>query len=50
MTEHKRPKWAEWADHVRSLDDPTKNFEKPEALDDLVVLDLFIPVNLGAKI
>ena len=40
MTDYKRPKWAEWADHVRSLDDPTKNFEKPEALDDLVVLDL----------
>jgi crotonobetainyl-CoA:carnitine CoA-transferase CaiB-like acyl-CoA transferase len=40
MTDYKRPKWAEWADHVRSLDDPAKNFEKPEALDDLVVLDL----------
>ena len=40
MAEYKRPKWAEWADHVRSLDDPAKNFEKPEALDDLVVLDL----------
>ncbi|HOK06767.1 MAG TPA: CoA transferase [Syntrophales bacterium] len=40
MAEHKRPKWAAWADHIRSLDDPAKNFEKPEALDDLVVLDL----------
>ena len=40
MTEHKRPKWADWADHIRSLDDPAKNFEKPEALDDLVILDL----------
>jgi crotonobetainyl-CoA:carnitine CoA-transferase CaiB-like acyl-CoA transferase len=40
MADYKRPKWAEWADHVRSLDDPAKNFEKPEALDDLVVLDL----------
>jgi crotonobetainyl-CoA:carnitine CoA-transferase CaiB-like acyl-CoA transferase len=40
MSEHKRPKWADWADQIRSLDDPAKNFEKPEALDDLVVLDL----------
>lgn len=40
MTEHKRPKWADWADHIRALDDPLKNFEKPEALDDLVILDL----------
>jgi len=40
MTEHKRPKWAAWADHIRAQDDPAKNFEKPEALDDLVVLDL----------
>ena len=28
------------ADHIRSLDDPARNFEKPEALDDLVVIDL----------
>jgi crotonobetainyl-CoA:carnitine CoA-transferase CaiB-like acyl-CoA transferase len=40
MAEHKRPKWADWADQIRSQDDPAKNFEKPEALDDLVVLDL----------
>ena len=40
MADYKRPKWADWADHIRSLDDPAKNFEKPEALDDLVVLDL----------
>ena len=40
MTEHKRPKWADWADQIRSLDDPAKNYEKPEALDDLVVLDI----------
>lgn len=40
MTQHERPKWAAWADYIRSLDDPAKNFEKPEALDDLVVLDL----------
>jgi CoA:oxalate CoA-transferase len=40
MTENKRPKWADWADHIRAIDDPAKNFEKPEALDDLIVLDL----------
>ncbi|MFB3926738.1 MAG: CaiB/BaiF CoA transferase family protein [Syntrophales bacterium] len=40
MTEHKRPKWAQWADFIRAQDDPAKNYEKPEALDDLVVLDL----------
>ena len=40
MTNYKRAKWADWADHIRSLDDPAKNFEKPEALDDIVVLDV----------
>ncbi|MGO8943202.1 MAG: CaiB/BaiF CoA transferase family protein [Syntrophobacteraceae bacterium] len=40
MKERKRPNWADWADHIRSLDDPAKAFEKSEALDDLVVLDL----------
>jgi crotonobetainyl-CoA:carnitine CoA-transferase CaiB-like acyl-CoA transferase len=40
MTEHKRPKWADWADHIRDLDDQEKSFEKPEALDDIVILDL----------
>ncbi|MEI7639379.1 MAG: CoA transferase [Syntrophus sp. (in: bacteria)] len=40
MTEQKRPKWADWADHIRSLDDPAKNYEKPEALDDLTIIDL----------
>ena len=40
MADYKRAKWAEWADHIRSLDDPAKNFEKPEALDDLVVIDI----------
>jgi crotonobetainyl-CoA:carnitine CoA-transferase CaiB-like acyl-CoA transferase len=40
MTEQKRAKWADWADHIRALDDPAKAFMKPEALDDLVVLDL----------
>jgi crotonobetainyl-CoA:carnitine CoA-transferase CaiB-like acyl-CoA transferase len=40
MTEHVRPKWADWADKIRSLDDPVMAHEKPEALDDLVVLDM----------
>ncbi len=40
MTEQKRAKWADWADHIRQLDDPAKAFMKPEALNDLVVLDL----------
>jgi crotonobetainyl-CoA:carnitine CoA-transferase CaiB-like acyl-CoA transferase len=40
MADYKRAKWAEWADHIRSEDDPAKNYEKPEALDDLVVLDV----------
>ncbi len=40
MTEQKRPKWADWADHIRSLDDPAKNYEKPEALGDLTIIDL----------
>ncbi len=40
MAEYKRAKWAEWADHIRSLDDPAKNYAKQEALDDIVVLDI----------
>jgi len=40
MADYKRAKWADWADHIKSLDDPAKNFEKPEALDDLVVIDV----------
>lgn len=40
MADYKRAKWADWADKIRSLDDPAKNFEKPEALDDIVVLDV----------
>jgi crotonobetainyl-CoA:carnitine CoA-transferase CaiB-like acyl-CoA transferase len=40
MANYKRAKWADWADHVRSQDDPANNYEKPEALDDLVVIDL----------
>jgi hypothetical protein len=37
---YKRPKWAAWADHIRAIDDPTRNYEKPEALAGLVVLDV----------
>jgi len=37
---HTRPKWADWADHIRSLDDPAENYKKPEALDDLVIIDI----------
>jgi crotonobetainyl-CoA:carnitine CoA-transferase CaiB-like acyl-CoA transferase len=40
MADYKRAKWADWADNIRSQDDPAKNFEKPEALDDLVVIDI----------
>jgi crotonobetainyl-CoA:carnitine CoA-transferase CaiB-like acyl-CoA transferase len=35
-----RPKWAEWADWIRQKDDPDSAGPKPEALDDLVVLDI----------
>lgn len=35
-----RPKWAEWADWVRREDDPAGAGVKPQALSDLVVLDL----------
>jgi crotonobetainyl-CoA:carnitine CoA-transferase CaiB-like acyl-CoA transferase len=40
MVNYKRAKWADWADRIKSLDEPAKNFEKPEALDDIVVLDV----------
>ena len=36
----KRPKWAGWADWIRAEDDPRAAGTKPEALADLVVLDL----------
>jgi CoA:oxalate CoA-transferase len=35
-----RPKWADWADEVKGLDDPWLAQGKPEALDDILVLDL----------
>jgi crotonobetainyl-CoA:carnitine CoA-transferase CaiB-like acyl-CoA transferase len=40
MAEKERPKWAEWADWVRGRDDPKIAATKPEALDDITVLDL----------
>jgi crotonobetainyl-CoA:carnitine CoA-transferase CaiB-like acyl-CoA transferase len=40
MKELERAKQVEWAERVRALDDPTTASRKPEALDDLVVLDL----------
>ncbi|HYA42607.1 MAG TPA: CoA transferase [Syntrophobacteraceae bacterium] len=41
MNERKKGKNAStWADRIKSFDDPAKAFEKPEALDDLVVLDI----------
>ncbi len=36
----KRPKWAEWADWIKENDHPAAAGPKPEALSDLVVLDL----------
>jgi CoA:oxalate CoA-transferase len=35
-----RPKWSDWADEIKGLDDPRLAHGKPEALDDIVVLDL----------
>ncbi|MCB2192656.1 MAG: CoA transferase [Deltaproteobacteria bacterium] len=43
-----RPKWAEWADWVREKDDPKVVGSRPEALDDLVVLDLSSQSYAGA--
>jgi len=40
MAERERPKWADWADWVRERDDPKIARTKPEALDDITVLDL----------
>lgn len=40
MAQRKRPKWADWADWVRERDDPRIAATKPEALDDITVLDL----------
>jgi crotonobetainyl-CoA:carnitine CoA-transferase CaiB-like acyl-CoA transferase len=35
-----RKDWAEWSDWIRAKDDPGNAHMKPEALDDLTVLDL----------
>ncbi len=40
MKELEKAKQTEWAERIRSLDDPATASRKPEALDDLVVLDL----------
>ncbi len=40
MKELEKTKQTEWAERIRSLDDPATASKKPEALDDLVVLDL----------
>ena len=40
MKELEKTKQTEWADRIRSLDDPATASKKPEALDDLVALDL----------
>ena len=40
MKEEKKATRADWTERIRTMDDPASAFEKPEALDDLVVLDL----------
>jgi crotonobetainyl-CoA:carnitine CoA-transferase CaiB-like acyl-CoA transferase len=40
MGSNKRQDWTEWSNWVRERDDPRIAQTKPEALDDLVVLDL----------
>jgi crotonobetainyl-CoA:carnitine CoA-transferase CaiB-like acyl-CoA transferase len=40
MAGKKRQDWSEWSNWVRERDDPKIAHTKPEALDDLVVLDL----------
>ena len=40
MAGKERKDWSEWSDWVRELDDPQVAHTKPEALDDIVVLDL----------
>jgi crotonobetainyl-CoA:carnitine CoA-transferase CaiB-like acyl-CoA transferase len=37
VTEKKQPRWADW---IKERDDPRTAFSKPEALDDITVLDL----------
>jgi len=40
MKEHEKAIQADWTERIRALDDPASAYKKPEALDDLVVLDL----------
>jgi len=40
MANKVRSDWSEWADWIRERDDPKFADTKPEALDDLIVLDL----------
>jgi crotonobetainyl-CoA:carnitine CoA-transferase CaiB-like acyl-CoA transferase len=40
MVSNKRQDWTEWSNWVRERDDPKIAQTKPEALDDLIVLDL----------
>ncbi len=40
MASKKRQDWSEWSNWVRERDDPKVAHTKPEALDDLLVLDL----------
>lgn len=40
MGSNKRQDWTEWASWIRERDDPQIAHTRPEALDDLVVLDL----------
>ena len=40
MAGTKRADWSDWSDWIRERDDPKIAHTKPEALDDLLVLDL----------
>ena len=40
MASKARRDWSEWADWIRERDDPKIAHTKPEALDDIIVLDL----------
>ena len=40
MKNKKRADWSEWSDWIRERDDPKFAGPKPEALDDIKVLDL----------
>ena len=40
MAGKKRSDWSEWANWIRERDDPSIAHTRPEALDDITVLDL----------